>query len=278
MTMKTNLQCVSAIEVSEGAGVTVYRSIGLPGLKNLDPFIMLDYFGSQDPSDYIAGFPSHPHRGFITLTYMLEGHMLHEDSMGNKGDLVTGGAQWMKAASGVIHSEMPQQTQGTMKGFQLWINLPAIEKMSQPEYQEYSPDAIPQFNEDGINVRVLSGQYKNVSGPIVDELTELQYFDIRMDEGASFACPVIHERTGFIYIYDGKVNIGELSWKKNNLIVLNEEGEFVVHAANSAARLLFLSGRPIGEPIVQRGPFVMNSNEEIHKAIQEYQNGTFVKG
>ncbi|MDH5473737.1 MAG: pirin family protein, partial [Gammaproteobacteria bacterium] len=157
MKIRKIAQILKAMEVTEGAGVSVHRTIGTPALKNLDPFLLLDHFSSNDPDDYIAGFPDHPHRGFITLTYMLDGHMLHQDSMGNKGDLRAGGAQWMKAASGVIHSEMPQQSEGLMRGFQLWINLPAANKMSSPEYQEYSPLAIPVVESPTMQVKIICG-------------------------------------------------------------------------------------------------------------------------
>ncbi|MGD2082918.1 MAG: pirin family protein, partial [Chromatiales bacterium] len=157
--MREIVQTIRGEAVSEGAGVTVHRTIGTPARRHLDPFLMLDHFGSNDPDDYIAGFPDHPHRGFVTLTYMLDGHMIHRDSMGNEGDLRTGGAQWMRAASGVIHSEMPRQSDGLMRGFQLWINLPAAEKMGDPAYQELSPEAIPEVQRDGAAVRVLAGVF-----------------------------------------------------------------------------------------------------------------------
>jgi redox-sensitive bicupin YhaK (pirin superfamily) len=166
MSTRTIRQRVPAFEVTEGAGVTVHRSIGTPALRNLDPFLMLDHFGSDNPDEYIAGFPDHPHRGFITFTYMLDGHMQHRDSMGNQGELKAGGVQWMKAASGVIHSEMPRQANGLMRGFQLWINLPASEKMSDPAYQEFSAAAIPEVTLDGARVRVLAGEFKGTCGVI----------------------------------------------------------------------------------------------------------------
>src|SRR3990172_6171178 len=157
---------INALEITEGAGVTVHRTIGTPRLRHLDPFLLLDHFASSDPDDYIAGFPDHPHRGFITLTYMLDGHMEHRDSMGNRGDLRAGGIQWMKAASGVIHSEMPQQTDGLMRGFQLWINLPAGEKMSDPQYQDFGPEKIPVIEANGCRVKVIAGQHQDKRGPI----------------------------------------------------------------------------------------------------------------
>lgn len=177
MTPRRIRQIVPAQATSDGAGVALHRSIGTAALRNLDPFLMLDHFGSEDPDDYIAGFPDHPHRGFVTFTYMLDGHMEHRDSLGNRGDLQSGGAQWMKAASGVIHSEMPRQSEGRMRGFQLWINLPASEKMSDPDYQEFSPAAIPEAVEHGTRVRVLAGEHGGVLGAVDDPITEVLYLD-----------------------------------------------------------------------------------------------------
>ena len=190
-------QLIQAMPVTEGAGVTVYRTIGTPSLRTLDPFLMLDNFGSDDPDEYIAGFPDHPHRGFITLTYMLNGHMLHQDSMGNRGDLRSGGAQWMKAASGVIHSEMPQQSEGLMRGFQLWINLPAAEKMSDPAYQEFTPEAIPLVEAEGQRVRLLSGTYGGIQGPIDDPHTLVQYLDVALEPNRRFEHKLKTEMTPY---------------------------------------------------------------------------------
>ena len=183
-------QIVKAHAVSEGAGVTVHRTIGTPALKNLDPFLMLDHFGTDNPDEYIAGFPDHPHRGFNTFTYMLDGHMLHQDSMGNRGDLVAGGAQWMKAASGVIHSEMPQQENGLMRGFQLWINLPREEKMSDPAYQEYPPESFPVIANENFTVKLIVGEYADQKSPIKDPNTQVQYLDINIKPEASFTTEI----------------------------------------------------------------------------------------
>jgi redox-sensitive bicupin YhaK (pirin superfamily) len=191
-------QTIQARAVSEGAGVTVHRTIGTPALKHLDPFLMLDHFSSDDPDDYIAGFPDHPHRGFITFTYMLDGHMLHQDSMGNKGDLRSGGAQWMKAASGVIHSEMPQQSNGLMRGFQLWINLPATEKMTDPAYQEFSPEAVPEMSDGPARIRILAGSHAGRHGVIQDPNTGVLYLDVRLEPGAGFSQPVEASHNAFI--------------------------------------------------------------------------------
>ena len=267
---------ITARAVSEGAGVTVHRTIGTPALRNLDPFLMLDHFSSDDPDDYIAGFPDHPHRGFITLTYMLDGHMLHQDSMGNKGDLKSGGAQWMKAASGVIHSEMPQQTAGLMRGFQLWINLPASEKMSTPAYQEFTPEAIPAVKPDGSRVRILCGEYQGQHGPINDPFTHVQYLDVTLDENKTFNHTLAANMQAFLYVFEGDARIGDEMLHQHTLAVLGSGDNVEISADNNGARFILVAGQPIREPIVQYGPFVMNTEQEIHQAFADYRNGTFV--
>jgi len=270
-------QLVRPHVVSEGAGVTVHRTIGTPGLKNLDPFLMLDHFGSDDPDEYIAGFPDHPHRGFVTFTYMLDGHMQHRDSMGNCGDLKAGGAQWMKAASGVIHSEMPQQTEGLMRGFQLWINLPATEKMSAPGYQEFSPQAIPEVVTDGARVRVLLGDYAGQRGVIDDPHTDVRYLDIRLDPDAALAADLPASHVGFVYVYDGDARLAGIDLPQHSLAVLGEGDIVRLQAGAAGARCILVGGRPLGEPIVQYGPFVMNSRAEIDAAFDDYRAGRLVR-
>lgn len=260
----------------EGAGVTVHRTIGTPGLSNLDPFLMLDHFGSSDPDQYIAGFPDHPHRGFITLTYILDGHMLHQDSMGNKGDLKAGGIQWMKAASGVIHSEIPQQTEGLMRGFQLWINLPATEKMTDPNYQEFSAAAIPVVEQSDITVRVISGPYGNYKGPIEDLNTDVRYLDVALSPGTNFNYELPVPMTTFIYPYQGNGKIANTTVPTHTLACLSD-GERLEVSATDELRFILVAGRPIGEPIAQYGPFVMTSREEIEQAVRDYRDGTFVR-
>src|SRR5690606_17270479 len=264
MSERTVKQLVRASAVSEGAGVTVHRTIGTPALRNLDPFLMLDHFGSDDPDQYIAGFPSHPHRGFITLTYMLDGHMQHEDSMGNRGDLRSGGAQWMKAASGVIHSEMPQQTEGLMRGFQLWINLPAKEKMSDPAYQEFSPEAIPVHRVDGASVRVLVGEFDGVRGPIEDPVTSVTYLDVELERSAVFEHVLPDGHAAFVNVFDGEAEIAGTTLPRHHLAVLAKGDALRVESGEEGARFIVVAGRPIGEPVVQYGPFVMNTEAEIH--------------
>ncbi len=270
-------ELIRAAEVTEGAGVTVRRTIGTPALKNLDPFLMLDHFGSSDPDEYIAGFPPHPHRGFITFTYMLDGRMEHQDSMGNRGDLRAGGAQWMKAASGVIHSEMPRQTDGLMRGFQLWINLPAAEKMSDPAYQEFSPQAIPEVRQGPVRVRLLSGGYAGQRGVIDDPNTDMHYLDVTLDAGAEFALPLAGDYAAFVYVYEGSASGGGSDLPQHSLAVLGEGAEIRVAAGPDGARFICVAGKPIGEEVVQYGPFVMNTRAEIELAFREYQSGQLVK-
>ena len=268
---------VHAQAITEGAGVTVHRTIGTPTLRNLDPFLMLDHFGSDNPDEYIAGFPDHPHRGFITLTYMLDGHMLHQDSMGNRGDLKSGGAQWMKAASGVIHSEIPQQSAGLMRGFQLWINLPASEKMSAPAYQEFSPEAILAFSGEGVGVKVLCGQYSDITGPIQDPHTDVEYLDVTLEAARTFTHALAGDRHAFIYVFEGEATIEDYGLPCHTLAVLGPGDKVRVHASGAGARFILVSGRPIGETIEQYGPFVMNSRTEIEQALADYRDGRLVQ-
>ncbi|WP_026185944.1 pirin family protein [Thioalkalivibrio thiocyanodenitrificans] len=273
-TVKTR---IGGMPVSEGAGVQLRRSLGTPALKNLDPFLMLDHFSSDNPDDYVAGFPDHPHRGFITFTYMLNGHMEHRDSMGNQGDLKSGGAQWMKAASGVIHSEMPRQQDGLMRGFQLWINLPAREKMSDPAYQEYGAGAFPVTDEPGARVKVLMGSHGEARGPIEDPLTDVHYLDLTLEASARFSHALPEGHNAFIYVYEGAVNVGDTAVSTHELAVLVDGEGAALEAADQGARVILVAGRPIGEPIVQYGPFVMNRREEIEQAFQDYQQDRLVR-
>jgi hypothetical protein len=277
MVMRKIIQLVPAVEITEGAGVTVHRTIGTPTLKNLDPFLMLDHFGSEDPDDYIAGFPDHPHRGFITFTYMLDGHMEHRDSMGNTGDLRAGGAQWMKAASGVIHSEMPRQTQGRMRGFQLWINLPASKKMSDPAYQEFSPGAIPEIRQQGCRVRLLAGEYAGQCGVVDDPNTDVRYLDVALDAGSSCEFSLLATQTAFVYVYEGDAHAGDRPLPRHHLAVLAEGDAIELAAGADGARFILVSGQPLKESIVQYGPFVMNTRQEIEQAVNDYRSGRLVR-
>jgi len=282
MGMKTRQvsQLIQAAAISEGAGVTVHRTLGTAARRHLDPFLMLDHFGSDDPDEYIAGFPDHPHRGFITLTYMLDGHMLHQDSMGNKGDLRAGGAQWMKAASGVIHSEMPQQSDGLMRGFQLWINLPAAEKMSAPAYQEFSAATIPEVKEGGAQVKILSGEFGGQTGPIKDPHTYVLYLDVNLDPQCTFAHAIAADMNAFVYVFEGNAAIGDTLLPQHALAILGdgEEAEGVeITAGTKGARFILVAGQPINQPIVQYGPFVMTTREEIEQAMRDYRDGRLVR-
>jgi len=270
-------QLIHSREVTEGAGVHIRRYIGIPELRNLDPFLMLDFFNSTDPDDYIAGFPDHPHRGFITLTYMLDGHMLHRDSMGNSGDLRSGGIQWMKAARGVIHSEMPQQVDGLMRGFQLWINLPAAEKMSDPDYQDHGADHIPVVRQEGAVVKVIAGTHNGARGPVNDPHTDVHYFDVEAEPGAVFTANPGGEHSGFVLVFEGEATLGDLRVDTHNMAVLDFETPLTVHAGDNGCRFLFISGRPLHEPVVQYGPFVMNTRQEIEQAMADYRDNRLVR-
>ncbi|MHB1084808.1 MAG: pirin family protein [Thiobacillus sp.] len=277
MSTRTIKQRVPAYEVTEGAGVTVHRSIGTPALRNLDPFLMLDHFGSDNPDEYIAGFPDHPHRGFITFTYMLDGHMQHRDSMGNQGELMPGGVQWMKAASGVIHSEMPRQANGLMRGFQLWINLPASEKMSDPAYQECSSAAIPEVALDAGRVRVLAGDFNGTHGVIEDPSTDVLYLDVALPAQAAFSLPLDASHHAFVYVFEGSARLAQDELAQHTLAVLGSGDTVDISAGADGARFILVAGRPIGEPVVQHGPFVMNTREEIEQAMTDYRDGKLVQ-
>ena len=270
-------QIVPATAVSEGAGVRIQRTIGTPARRHLDPFLMLDHFGSDDPEDYGAGFPDHPHRGFITLTYMLDGHMAHGDSMGNEGRLDPGGAQWMKAGSGVIHSEMPRQASGLMRGFQLWINLPAAEKMTAPEYQEVRPESVPETGVGDGRVRVLAGEYGGVTGPVADPHTDVTYLDVQLQPGTTFRHAPPDGHTAFAVVFEGDAELGGEPLTAVSLAVLGASGEVTVTAGDAGTRLLLVAGRPLGEPIAQYGPFVMTNREEIEQAFADYRAGRLVQ-
>ena len=271
---------VASVPASEGAGVKLRRSLGSAPNQRLDPFLMLDEFFSDDPDDYIAGFPSHPHRGFETVTYMLDGRMRHEDSFGNRGDLGPGDVQWMTAARGIIHSEMPQQTEGRMRGFQLWINLPAREKMKTAAYRDIPAHEIPVVELDGGGTAsVIAGEFGHgdaaVSGPILGSTTRPLYFDLRLPAGSSLVVPLPADHNAFLYPYEGELRVGEAGevLKARSAGLLSKGDSLRLEAGPAGAKLLLLAGRPIGEPIVQYGPFVMNTREEIEQAIRDYQSG-----
>jgi redox-sensitive bicupin YhaK (pirin superfamily) len=273
---------VASISTSDGAGVKLRRSIGASQSLRVDPFLMLDEFFSDNPNDYLAGFPSHPHRGFETVTYMLDGHMRHEDHMGNRGELTSGAVQWMSAGRGIIHSEMPQQEHGRMRGFQLWINLPAAEKMKAPQYRDIQPHEIPAIAlPNGGRVKVIAGtlevEGKRHAGPIQGLSTDPTYLDVQLPAGARFTHAIPGDYNAFMYVYEGRVRIGAdggtESLGTHSAGLLSRGDRVEIEAHGEGARLLLFAGRPLNEPIVQHGPFVMNTTEEIRQAINDYQSG-----
>ncbi len=280
MTGRTIERVIDSVATSDGAGVKLRRSVGASPFLRHDPFLMLDEFYSDNPDDYIAGFPSHPHRGFETVTYMLDGHMRHEDSVGNRGDLGPGDVQWMSAARGIIHSEMPQQTEGRMRGFQLWINLPAKEKMGDPGYRDIPAAEIPKVALDnGGEARVIAGTLVQASGttrgPVQALTTDPFYVDVHLPAGAVFETPVTAGHNAFLYLYEGDATVGDdgQALKRRTAGLLSDGDSVTVRAADREARFLLLAGKPLNEPVVQYGPFVMNTREEIEQAVRDYQAG-----
>jgi redox-sensitive bicupin YhaK (pirin superfamily) len=263
--------------VSEGAGVTVRRSLGLPALSQLDPFLMLDHFSSEDPDDYIAGFPDHPHRGFVSFTYMLDGRMEHRDSMGNRGNLRAGAAQWLHTGSGVIHSEMPRQTRGLMRGFQLWVNLPAAEKMSAPAYQEVEPAQVPEVTAGDARIRVLSGCFRGREGPVRDVHTGMRFLDVALPTSARLEIEVPEELTCLVYPFEGDVEVEGVPLPSHHLGVLGRGDRVATAATGVPARFILLAARPLREPVARYGPFVMSSRVQVEQALREYRDGTLVR-
>jgi len=272
-------QVIPSIPASDGAGVKLRRSLGASQLARHDPFLMLDEFYSDNPEDYLAGFPAHPHRGFETVTYMLDGHLRHEDNFGNTGDLGPGDVQWMSAAGGIIHSEMPQQSEGRMRGFQLWLNLPAAEKMKRAAYRDIPAAAIPVVESQGVRVKVIAGSYDGTTGPVHGGSTDAHYFDVHLEPGAVFEGALAAGHAAFLYAYEGEALVGaEKKPLPNRAAGLLAEGDAVrIEAGAKGARVLLLAGKPLREPVVQYGPFVMNTREEIEQAINDYQAGTLTK-
>ena len=286
MTLRKIQQVIPGLPASDGAGVKLTRSLGSADHLRLDPFLMLDEFSSENPDDYVAGFPSHPHRGFETVTYLLDGHMLHEDHLGNHGNLKSGGVQWMTAGRGLIHSEMPQQENGRMRGFQLWINLPAREKMKPAGYRDIDPSEIPVAAlPRGGRAKVIAGTLyldgKSVPGPIQGLATDPLYIDVELPAGVPFTQPVPADHNAFIYVFEGSAEVGAPGAAKkldtHTAGVLASGDEVEVTAGTDGARFLLLAGRPLGEPVAQYGPFVMNTREEIEQAIRDYQSGELTR-
>jgi len=273
MTIRKIQQVIPGMPASDGAGVKLIRSLGSANHLRADPFLMLDAFSSENPDDYVAGFPSHPHRGFETVTYLLDGHMLHEDHLGNKGNLKSGGVQWMTAGRGIIHSEMPQQENGRMRGFQLWINLPAKEKMKPAGYRDIQAGEIPTAAFAGGSVKVIAGKFENTSGPVQGGSTAPLYWDVLLEKGKAFEANIPETHVAYVYPFEGSVEIEDRVLKTHQGGVLGAGDSVNVKAGVDGARFLVLAAKPIKEPVVQYGPFVMNTREEIEQAIRDYQNG-----
>jgi quercetin 2,3-dioxygenase len=268
---------IAGESTSDGAGVKLTRVLAQPLQRRLDPFLMLDAFGTDNPRDYIGGFPDHPHRGFETVTYMIAGRMRHRDSAGHEGLLQNGGVQWMTAGRGVIHSELPEQDDGRMEGFQLWLNLAAKDKMRAPWYRDIQSAEISEFTTpEGVKVRVIAGRSHGIDGAMQRETTEPLYLDLEMPAGASFTQAVPASHNAFVYVYRGELQIGDTQVPvKRMAIFRNDAGsDGVAIKASAASRVLLIAGKPLGEPIAQYGPFVMNTNDEIRQAVQDYQSGT----
>jgi len=276
MTTRKIQQVIQGQPASDGAGVKLIRSLGGANHLRADPFLMLDAFSSENPDDYVAGFPSHPHRGFETVTYLLDGHMLHEDHLGNRGNLKSGGVQWMTAGRGIIHSEMPQQENGRMRGFQLWINLPAKEKMKAAGYRDIQADEIPVVNVDGATVKLIAGSLGHTKSPVTGGATDPVYWDVSLPAGKTFT-QEIKDKTVYVYPFEGSIEIEDRVLKTHQGAVLGSGDTVSVKAGPEGARFLVLAGKPIKEPIVQYGPFVMNTREEIEQAIRDYQSGALTR-
>ena len=273
---------IPAQEGLEGAGVKIRRSIGQKQGTQLDPVLLLDVFFSDTPADYLAGFPDHPHRGFETLTYMLEGHMLHADHLGNRGDLRAGGVQWMTAGRGIIHSEMPQQTEGRMRGFQLWLNLAAAEKMKDPGYTDIEAKRIPELMTQGASLRVIAGTlccpgHPPVEGPVQTGRTDLQYFDITLEGQATTSIHLPCVFNAMVYAFEGSLMLADDVLPLHTAAITGAGDNLSLRAGDMGGRCLVIAGKPLGEPVVQYGPFVMNTRDEIEQALRDYRNGRLVE-
>jgi len=273
----------AGVDTQDGAGVKLTRVLTQQLQERLDPYLMLDNFKSDNPDDYVAGFPNHPHRGFETITYMLTGRMRHRDSAGNEGLLQNGGVQWMTAASGVIHSELPEQENGAMEGFQLWLNLPAKDKMNDPWYKDFQSDDLPKYStEDGVDVTVIAGQSHGIEGAVTRDITEPSYLDIHLPAGTIFSQAIPADHNAFAFVYRGTIEIASETVPTKTMAILenDESADGVTITADSSedTKVILITGRPLREPIVQYGPFVMNSQQEIMQAVTDFQSGKFGEG
>ena len=271
---------IRGMPTSDGAGVRLTRVIGGPELPDLDPFLLLDEFGTDRAEDYLAGFPSHPHRGFETVTYMLDGRMRHKDNHGNEGLLTPGSVQWMTAGRGLVHSEMPEQESGRMRGFQLWVNLPAREKMTAPKYQEFAPDRIPVVAPAvGVQVKVIAGQVGDTRGPIAQPATDPVYLDIALEPGVAWEYVLPDGHNAFAYVFEGALSVGQGEDARpvsaQEMAVLGGGEVLQLQAGAEGARLILVAGRPLREPVMRHGPFVMNTRQELMQAFVDFQEGRF---
>jgi len=272
---------INSKPTSDGAGVKLNRVFGYYEVPQLDPFLLLDDFGSDNPDDYIAGFPMHPHRGIETVTYMLSGEVEHSDSLGNKGVVKSGDVQWMTAGSGIIHQEMPERVKGKMRGFQLWLNLPTKHKMMAPRYQDVKKEEIPEFSPvKGVQVKVICGEMNGNKGPVQDLVVDAEYLDISLDSHTQFEKATKKGNKVFAYVYEGLGYFDEekeQQIQKGQLVIFEDGDKIKIQTADDPVRLLLISGKPLNEPIAWRGPIVMNTDEELHVAFREYHEGTFIK-
>ena len=267
---------VAGMATSDGAGVKLTRVLTADLQRRLDPFLMLDAFGSDQPGDYIAGFPSHPHRGFETITYMIAGRMRHRDSAGNEGLLSNGGVQWMTAGRGVIHSELPEQEAGLMEGFQLWLNLHSADKMQAPAYRDIPSAQIPEWQGDGARVRVIAGHCQGVAGAVQRPRTEPLYLDIHLAPGATLAQAIAPGHNALVYVYCGSLQIAGTDVPLQRMAILSAGADsdgVLLQASSQATRALLIAGAPLNEPIAQHGPFVMNTRAQLYQAVQDFQAG-----
>lgn len=260
----------------EGAGVKLKRVLGNDNNSTLDPFLLLDYFGSDTPKDYMKGFPWHPHRGMETVTYMWTGEVEHGDSIGNKGVIKSGDVQWMTAGSGIIHQEMPQKYDGLMQGFQLWVNLPAKKKMIDPKYRGIVREQIPMFQKNGVKIKVISGSVDGTEGPVQNLAISIEYFDVELSPGKAFDHAVSRNSTVFAYVVNGSVEVLDKTIMQGQCAVFGK-GDLIKIGSKLSGRFLFASGEPLKEPVAWRGPIVMNTQEELDKAFEELDMGTFIK-
>ena len=267
---------INGVQTSDGAGVKLRRIIGGPELNMLDPFLLFDDFGSDNADDYIAGFPSHPHRGFETITYMISGKFRHKDSAGNEGFLSDGSVQWMTAGKGVIHSEMPEKTNGKVKGFQLWLNLPRSLKMTEPSYNDIPSSDIPIVNLSNGTLRVIAGSFQNIKGP-GNPHTGMLYFDLNLNPNSNNNIKLEDNWNTFLYVYEGTAEIVGRQINNGQMAVLSNKGDLSIRSLNSHLKCVIISGEPINEPVSRGGPFVMNTRAEILQAFQDYEEGVLTK-